>query len=116
MGIGTVSLLLGTILLLSLGQVLFKHASSVLDLSKPTTLLSLPLFAALTVYAVATVAWLFVLSLMPLSTAFPFYGLGFVFVPCLSWWFLHEPIRPSVIIGGVVIMVGVFITSLGTRT
>jgi undecaprenyl phosphate-alpha-L-ara4N flippase subunit ArnE len=116
LGIGTVSLLLGTILLLSLGQVLFKHASSVLDLSKPATLISLPLLAALTVYAVATVAWLFVLSLMPLSTAFPFYGLGFVFVPCLSWWFLHEPIRPSVIIGGVVIMVGVFITSLGTRT
>jgi len=116
LGMGTMSLILGTILLLSLGQVLFKYASHGLELSKPSTLLSLPLLAALTVYGAATVAWLFVLSQVPLSAAFPFYGLGFIFVPFLSWWLLHEPIRPSIIIGGFVIMIGVFITSLGART
>jgi drug/metabolite transporter (DMT)-like permease len=116
LGMGTMALVLVTIVLLSLGQVLFKYAAAGLELSKPWTLLSVPLLGALTIYGAATLAWLFVLSLVPLSTAYPFYGLGFVFVPFLSWWLLHEPIRPPVIVGSIIIMVGVFITSLGART
>jgi drug/metabolite transporter (DMT)-like permease len=116
LGVGAISLVVGTIVLLSFGQVLFKYAASGLELSRPSTFLSLPLLAALFGYGVATLAWLCVLSLVPLSTAFPFYGLGFILVPFLSWWLLHEPFRPAVLVGGVVIMVGVFITSLGART
>lgn len=107
----TVLLLGGTLLLLASGQVLFKLASGVVDFSRPVTLLS-PLFiAALAVYAVATLAWMIVLSRLPLSVAFPFYGLIFLLVPVLARLFLGEPLRPQVLIGGAVILLGVAISS-----
>jgi drug/metabolite transporter (DMT)-like permease len=115
MSVGTLSLIIGTIVLLSAGQVLFKFAATGLQLTKPATLLSLPLLAALVLYGFATLAWLFVLSLVPLSTAYPFYGLGFLIVPILSWLILNEPFRPSVLLGGIVIAAGIVITSLGSR-
>ena len=94
------ALILGTILMLSFGQVLFKSASAQLDLSQPSTWISLPLVAALGVYALATVAWLVVLSRVPLSFAFPFYGLAFLLVPVLAAWVLREPLRWQVLLGG----------------
>lgn len=114
--VGNMGLILGTILMLSLGQVLFKTASSQLDLSQPSTWISLPLAVALTVYGLATVAWLVVLSRVPLSFAFPFYGLAFLFVPALAAVFLREPLRWPVLLGGVVILCGIAITSWGSRS
>ena len=113
--LGNMGLILGTILMLSLGQVLFKSASSQLDLAQPATFGSLPLAAAMGVYGVATVAWLVVLSRVPLSFAFPFYGLAFLFVPALAALFLREPLRWPVLVGGVVILCGIAITSWGSR-
>jgi drug/metabolite transporter (DMT)-like permease len=108
-----VVLTLGTIALLALGQVLFKLAAGSIQLSDPRSLVSLPLFIALTIYGLATVMWLVVLSKVPLSTAFPFYSLTFLLVPLLAWLVLKEPIRPQVMIGGVVIMVGIVISTVG---
>lgn len=116
MSLGTLSLVIGTIVLLSAGQVLFKFAASGLNISRPMSLLSIPLLAALAIYGIATLAWLFVLSKVPLSVAYPYYGLGFLVVPLLSWLILNEPLRPSVLIGGIVIAIGVVITSLGTSS
>ncbi|MDE2407759.1 MAG: EamA family transporter [Xanthomonadaceae bacterium] len=110
-----IALILTTLLLLSLGQVLFKHASSQIVLSQPLTWLSLPLLAALAIYAVATVLWLLVLSRVPLSVAFPFYGLAFLLVPALAALILHEPLRWQVLLGGVVILGGIAITAWGAR-
>ncbi len=109
-------LILGTILMLSLGQVLFKSASSQLDLAQPSTWITLPLMAALVVYGLATAAWLVVLSRVPLSFAFPFYGLAFLIVPVLAALFLREPLRWPVLLGGVVILCGIAITSWGSRS
>ena len=112
-----VALILGTILMLSFGQVLFKSASSHLDLSQPpSTWISVPLVAALAVYGLATASWLVVLSRMPLSFAFPFYGLAFLFVPALATLVLKEPFRWTVVLGGVVILCGIAITSWGSRS
>lgn len=108
---GTLLLLLATILALSVGQVLFKLAASNLQLGDPRTFLSLRLFAALIVYAVATLMWLVVLSRMPLSVAFPFYGLTFLAIPVLSALCLGEPLRLSSLIGGVLILAGVAVSA-----
>ena len=113
--LGTLLLIISTVAMLALGQVLFKYASEGVVLSQPLTLLSFPLVAALAVYGVATVAWLAVLARVPLSLAFPFYGLAFLLVPLFAWALLREPLRPQVFIGGLVILIGVAITSLGTR-
>jgi drug/metabolite transporter (DMT)-like permease len=109
-------LILSTIVLLSLGQVLFKSASSQLVVQQPMSWLSLPLLGALVIYALATLLWLLVLSRVPLSFAFPFYGLAFLLVPVLAAVVLGEVLRWQVLVGGAVILCGIAITAWGVRT
>ena len=107
-------LLLGaTLLLLSLGQILFKWSSVGLSLRDPRSLLSPELFAGLVIYGIATVMWILVLKRMPLSLAFPFYGLTFLLVPVLAHYLLGERIGYQTFLGGAIIMAGVFVTSWG---
>ena len=109
-------LILSTIVLLSLVQVLFKSASSQLVVQQPMSWLSLPLLGALVIYALATLLWLLVLSRVPLSFAFPFYGLAFLLVPVLAAVVLGEVLRWQVLVGGAVILCGIAITAWGVRT
>ena len=106
-------LLSATLLLLSFGQILFKWTSGGLSLRDPRTLLSPSLIAALAVYGIATVMWILVLKRMPLSLAFPFYGLTFLLVPILAHYLLGEKIGYQTLVGGAIIMLGVFVTSWG---
>lgn len=108
-------LLLVTLLLLALGQVMFKYAAQDIQFSQPRTFLSLPLGVALVVYALATVAWLGVLTRLPLAVAFPFYGLTFLLVPLFARWLLGEQVGWSTYVGGVVILIGIAITVLGLK-
>jgi drug/metabolite transporter (DMT)-like permease len=107
------ALLLGVIALLSAGQVLFKYAASSLVPGDPRAWLSWTLLIALAVYAVATVGWVLVLSRLPLSVAFPFYGLAFVIVPVLARVFLHEPLRWQALAGGALILAGIAVSTRG---
>lgn len=107
----TLALILATILMLALGQVLFKFASGAIDFASPKSLVTWPLVVAILMYGVATLAWLAVLARVPLSTAFPFYGLGFVLVPLLSALLLGEKLRLSTIVGGIIIMVGIIVST-----
>jgi len=106
-----VGMILLTLAMLACGQVLFKQASAHLSFARPTSFLSGTLILALFVYGAATLLWLAVLARVPLSAAFPFYGLSFLLVPAFAWWLLKEPIRPQVWLGAVVIMIGVVISS-----
>lgn len=115
LNVGMVVVILAVVGMLSAGQVLFKHAARVLDITRPATFLSLSLIVALALYGVATVCWLFVLSRVSLSAAFPFYGLVFVLVPLLSWMILKEPLNISTLIGSAVIVVGVIVVGIGSR-
>jgi multidrug transporter EmrE-like cation transporter len=49
-------------------------------------------YTACMLYAAATVLWVWLLTLIPLSAAYPFAALSFVIVPVASWWFLGEPL------------------------
>jgi drug/metabolite transporter (DMT)-like permease len=106
----TLLLIVGTIALLAVGQVLFKYAATTLQPADWHSWLSLPLLGALAVYGVATVAWLAVLTRVPLSVAFPFYGLGFVLVPLLSVLLLGEGFRWSTLAGGAIIAIGIVVS------
>lgn len=112
----TIGMILVTLAMLACGQVLFKLVSAQLSFSRPSSFFSGALLLALTVYGAATLLWLAVLARVPLSLAFPFYGLSFLLVPAFAWWLLHEPIRPQTWLGGAVILVGVVISSLGSRS
>jgi drug/metabolite transporter (DMT)-like permease len=109
----TLALLVGTIVVLSGGQILFKFAASGLHFGQPRTLLSVPLLAALVVYGIATVMWLLVLTRAPLSVAFPFYGITFLLVPLLAAFFLGEPLRMHTLLGGAIILIGIVVCTKG---
>lgn len=110
---GTGLLLAATLLLLSVGQILFKLTSAGLSLKDPRSLLSPSLFAALAIYTIATVMWILVLKRMPLSLAFPFYGLTFLLVPVMAHYLLGEKIGYQAFWGGGIIMLGVMVSSCG---
>ncbi len=107
-------MILLTLAMLACGQVLFKQASAHLSFSRPASFFSGTLILALFVYGAATLLWLAVLARVPLSAAFPFYGLTFLLVPAFAWWLLNEPIKPQVWFGAVVILIGVVISSWDT--
>ena len=106
-------LIVSTILTLAAGQVLFKNAAAGISLSRPSSFMSWALTAALLLYAIATLMWLLVLARVRLSVAFPFYGLTFLIVPVLAWLLLKEPLRIQTLLGGMVILVGVIISTSG---
>ena len=102
--------------LLSAGQFLFKRSadSAVVD-SVPhflDSLLVTPYFwAAMAIYGVATLLWVFMLSRIPLSGAMPFVALTFVIVPIISVVFLDEKLDFLQWFGMLLIIAGICIAA-----
>jgi drug/metabolite transporter (DMT)-like permease len=101
---------------ISFGQILFRVSAQRIDPQRwiATTLGNPWLWAALVVYAVATVLWVHVLRTAPLSRVYPLIALAFIVVPLLDTLLLGEPLRLQSLIGGAVIVVGVVIAIQGT--
>lgn len=109
-----IALIVVTCMALSVGQVLFKIASSTLVLTKSGLILSLinlKLFIAMFVYVIATGMWLLVLKQTPLRIAYPFAALSFMFVPLLAHYFLDEPLSWNTLAGAVLIGLGVWVSA-----
>ena len=98
---------------LSIGQLLFKKASAALPatLSLIGLLQNGWLMAALVLYGITTLGWVWILRHAPLYLAYPFMGLAFLIVPTLAWAFLGEPLHWRTLAGGVLIMAGVALAS-----
>ena len=102
-----------TVIALSVGQILFKIASSSLEFSIAGILggiLNTKLIIALIVYFFATVMWLFVLKSTPLRIAYPFAALAFVIVPIFAHLFLGESLDWNTFAGAGIIAVGVWVS------
>ena len=69
-------------------------------------LLSPWVIAGLALYGVGAVVWLFVLQKLPLSAAYPFVGLGFVFTALLGVTVLGETLSAGRIAGTLLIAAG----------
>src|SRR5207302_5188249 len=83
--------------MLAAGQVLFKKiAVSVGGLTMIesfTVVLRNPvLYVALGIYGVSTVLWIWILSWVPLSQAYPWVALGTAIVPIMGWYLFGEPV------------------------
>ena len=109
MSFNQIILLLLTVVLLSFGQVLFKLAAMEIKNIDISSLLEPKLILALCFYGIATVLWIAALRQTPLHIAYPFLGLAFLIVPVLSWFWLDEQISLNTIVGGVIILIGVWI-------
>jgi len=100
------------VMAMSAGQILFKIASGLIDprnpLAQPKGLLVL--FVALAIYAGATLLWIAMLRLAPLSRIYPIAAFSFVLVPLASLVFLKEQVSWSYWGGVALIVAGVALT------
>ena len=98
---------------ISLGQMLFKKAAQSITVTTAWQhwVFNGWLIAALALYGVTTLGWVWVLRHAPLHLAYPFMGLAFLIVPTLAWAFLGEPMNWRTLAGGALIMAGVALAS-----
>jgi multidrug transporter EmrE-like cation transporter len=105
-------LLIAFAVLLSSGQVLFKLAAMAGNAkSFPLALCNGWLAAALMVYAIATVLWVWILRTTQLSIAYPFVALGFVLVPLAAHYLFGEPFAARQVLGTLLIIAGLLAIS-----
>lgn len=110
--INYVLILLNTLILVS-GQFLWKFGmmnkensfSSVGEVIK--LLLSPYILSGLTMYGFATVLWLFILTRVPLSVAYPLQSLAYVFAVFGAYFIFNESLSIMKIAGVLLIIIGV---------
>lgn len=107
-------------LILAAGQFLFKRIGlSIHGVPIAAGLLSILrqplLYAALLLYGVATILWIWILSRVPLSQAYPWVAAGVVVVVFLGWWFYGERPSPIFWLGLAFVAVGIALTQYGSQ-
>ena len=97
---------------MTVGQVLFKKVA--INYNKSGVLFDFDvlgiLLAAGMLYVISTGLWVWALRSVEISKAYPYFALGFVFVPLLSAWMYGEILSLKYALGVVLIIAGVVIT------
>jgi len=102
------------------GQVFFKYSASAFK-GRPVAdgfleLAQTPAFyAGVTLYGVATLLWVWILSRVPLSQAYPWVALAMSAVPILAVALFHERFDSSYWLGVGLVVLGVFITQRASQ-
>ncbi len=103
------------------GQLLLKFAIGRANISMDTAgpvgyyvrLFTTPLvLLGFLMYGFSSLIWLFILSKLPLSLAYPLVSMGYVMVVFFSWLLLHEHVSLTRIMGVLVICLGVTLLAL----
>ena len=113
----TISLAVFT-LMLAFGQVYFKSVGLILRGHSGMEAIALALrapslYLALFLYGGATLLWIWILSRVSLSQAYPWVAVGMVVVPLLGWLVFDERVAPVFWLGVAFIVVGVALTQYG---
>lgn len=97
------------------GQLLFKlGANSIASRTSESLLQAIAspyLICAVVLYGVTTILWIYILTKMPLSSAYPFSLLGSMLVPLLAFLFLKEAVDARFIVGFAVMVAGLAIAN-----
>lgn len=97
---------------IAVGQILFKLSANSLQQTgsffAPKT--AAVLFAALVLYGVTTIAWVWVLQKVELGRVYPLMAMAFVLVPLGSHLILGERFQPQYFVGVILIMIGIVVT------
>ena len=109
--------------LMSLGQILFKKTALSMSTLGALSLIDgimkaifIPwLYLALTVYALATVFWLYILQRIPLTIAYPFSALAMIIVPILAVILFGEKLSIWVLVALLPLFMGVFFVNLRAK-
>ncbi len=108
-----------TVILLAVGQVLFKLTAQKMS-GKPilealaTSTVLLPFAIALAIYGIATMLWILALRDLPLGRAYFLMSLSFLIVPTISVLVFAEQFTPGFAVGGALIVAGILVTQLWT--
>jgi drug/metabolite transporter (DMT)-like permease len=99
MNLNAYALAFFSVIVIAIGQSIFKYSALRFDFASGKSIAELirhnivPLAAvagALSLYMISTVAWITALRTIPLSVAFMFNALAFVFIPIVSTIFFDE--------------------------
>ena len=108
------------VVVLAAGQVFFKFAASALK-NKPVTEGFIALaqtstfYVAVTLYGAATLLWVWILSRVPLSQAYPWVALAMSAVPILAVFVFDERINSTYWLGIGLVVIGVFLTQRASQ-
>jgi multidrug transporter EmrE-like cation transporter len=122
--LASAGLLLFAVLSAATGQVMLKHGMQIATARSTRSGGSLVLSAATTlwvplglvVFGVSAVAWLAVLSRVPLSVAYPFNALGYLVILTSSIVILHERATVLTWLGSVLVVSGLLVVVLSQRS
>jgi len=95
----------------AVGQILFKISATALAESgsffaiKPAAIF----FAAMCLYGITSVAWVWVLQKAEIGRVYPLMALAFILVPLGSYLVLGERFQPQYLVGVAMIIAGVVI-------
>jgi drug/metabolite transporter (DMT)-like permease len=105
------AVLICNIVLLLLGQTVWKIGLDKLGGLRMDNLLHVLLspyiLSGIALYGLATVLWLWVLSRLPLSIAYPLQSLAFVFGIVIAYFVFHESVPLNRWIGAAIIVAGI---------
>jgi len=124
MHISFVPTILLSVLLNSAAQLLLRHGMPKVQLNTDSGLIQLMsscakaalspwVFSGLLCFAASLVIWMYVLSKVPVSFAYPFNSVGYVMVVTLAFVFFGEPLGPMRGVGIALICAGVFLVARG---
>ena len=103
-------LCVGFSLALPVGQTLFKFAAvNNARLQGPLVvklITNLPLLGAFAWYGLTALFWFYILTRVPLSTAYAFSIVGSGLVPLVAWWVFKEPLDWRFALGYLIMLVG----------
>jgi len=117
----TLSYILISVFMSVIAQILLKHGMS--NNTVQTSLTGDPLSAIITIFTNVSVItgltayvssagiWLFVLSKIEVSKAYPFVGIGFIGTMLFAYYFLNEPLTLAKVAGTLLVLIGVLLIS-----
>ncbi len=96
-----------------LGQTLWKIGLERMEGYSLKLLLNPLILAGVFVYGVSTILWLYVLSKLPFSTAYPLNSIAYALSLFVGFFIFNENIDLRKILGTVLILAGVFFIARG---
>jgi len=107
--------------MLAVGQMLFKVVARGMQGVPLTdgmlTLIGMPmLYLALALYGAATLLWIWLLSRISLSQAYPWVAVAMATVPILAGAIFHERVSPAYWLGIALVVLGVSVTQYAAQS
>lgn len=100
---------------MSAGQVLFKLSAKAVDASQAKdsvwAYINVFLIAGMCLYVALSFVWVWLLRFVPLSKAYPFVALAFVFTPIFAHYFFQEALTLRYFLAVALVTVGIALMS-----